>query len=372
MGYRILQTMKSKCLKSRANWYIINIIFVLLADCFCCQSDNRQRLGKTGDKAVIENGYAENSMMRGEDALNKLEANISLLAITFFSSIQYVFLANIPQSVSAFAFLAVTNLIGFLIALAFWARELYRITKKQVLHSFLLAGELFGFNVFLFWGSKGMDASVVSSTTMMYLVFVPIIMLIMRKHISRQSVIAVVVVMLGVFLTLGADPSKFANKNIIYLMLAAIMFALYIVTVDELCTKASPAILAMGQMMFGFVLAFLVWYCQARLKGQSLALPADSSFWSSVIFISLFIRGIYGVVQISAQRYVSTMNTSLIFSTEIVMTLVASPLLSRLLGTETTVITPFKLVGAVLIVVGVLTAEGTFAKLSKGWRKHEI
>ena len=51
--------------------------------------------------------------------MNKLEANISLLAITFFAAIQYVFLANIPADVSSFAFLAITNLIGFLFAAVF-------------------------------------------------------------------------------------------------------------------------------------------------------------------------------------------------------------------------------------------------------------
>ena len=47
--------------------------------------------------------------------MNKLEANISLLIITFFAAVQYVFLAWVPESVSRFAFLCVTNLAGFLV-----------------------------------------------------------------------------------------------------------------------------------------------------------------------------------------------------------------------------------------------------------------
>ena len=56
--------------------------------------------------------------------MNKLEANISLLLITFFASIQYAFLAGVPAEVSQFSFLCVTNLVGFLIMLLFFYREL--------------------------------------------------------------------------------------------------------------------------------------------------------------------------------------------------------------------------------------------------------
>ena len=58
-----------------------------------------------------------------------------------------------------------------------------------------------------------------------------------------------------------------------------------------------------------------------------------------------------------AQRYVSPLNTSLIFSTEIIITMLMSPLLALLFGTQAEPITPFRLAGAVVMVLGILLAD---------------
>ena len=64
--------------------------------------------------------------------MNKLEANISLVIITFFAAIQYVFLSGVPDTVSHFSFLCITNLVGFVITLALFFSELFRVDKKQI------------------------------------------------------------------------------------------------------------------------------------------------------------------------------------------------------------------------------------------------
>ena len=64
--------------------------------------------------------------------MSRLEANISLLIITFLGSVQYIFLAGVPESVSHFAFLCITNLVGFLITLAFFFGELFRTKYYRV------------------------------------------------------------------------------------------------------------------------------------------------------------------------------------------------------------------------------------------------
>ena len=46
--------------------------------------------------------------------MNKTEASVSLFTITFFAAVQYAFLAGVPDSVSHFAFLFITGIVGFL------------------------------------------------------------------------------------------------------------------------------------------------------------------------------------------------------------------------------------------------------------------
>ena len=293
--------------------------------------------------------------------MNKLEAKISLFVITFFAGIQYVFLANIEAAVSRFAFLSVTNFIGFLIAFMAFYGELFRLNKRQVLQSVLLAAEMFLFNVFLLLGASGMDPAVTSFTLTGYLVFIPIIYIFMKKKVSKMSLVGTAVVMAGLLIALETTPAGFADLRILFLIAANVFFALYIVTIERFCDKSNPSILAMGRMFFSFIFAFICWIAEAAITGQGLTLPAGASFWSGVMFISVFVCGFYCVVQIYAQRYVSAMDTALIFSTETVITLTMAPLFALLSGGVSEPVTAFKLIGCAGIVAGVLIADGGVA-----------
>ena len=75
--------------------------------------------------------------------MTRLEANVSLFIITFFGVVQFVFLARVPSSVSHFAFLCITNLIGFLMSLAFFFQELSRLDISQVKHGSVRGTDVF-------------------------------------------------------------------------------------------------------------------------------------------------------------------------------------------------------------------------------------
>lgn len=290
--------------------------------------------------------------------MNRIEANLSLLAITFFAALQYIFLQAVPETVSNFAFLFVTNLIGLAFTLLFFGEELFRIDRKQVLLSALLAAELFAFNILLLMGSKEIDASAVAGIAAMYFVFIPVILVLQHRKVSRNSIEGTILVLAGVFITMGLDLKSFLNVHVIYLVMADLCVALNLLSIEKYCQKSNPAILAMGEMFFGSIFALIGWCTESAFSGSRMSLPSDPAFWSSVFFISVFIRGLYGVVQIYAQRYVTALNASLIFSTEVIITLVFSPLLARQMGMTAQPFTLLKLVGCFIIVGGVLTADG--------------
>lgn len=292
--------------------------------------------------------------------MNKLEANISLFIITFFAAIQYPFLAGVPDSVSHFSFLCITNLIGFLLTLALFFNELFRIDKNQIKQSFYLSGLLFGFNVFLLLGSSGVGATVSACVLSGYFVFIPVLgLLLFKQKPDRNTLVAIAIVLLGLFFMMNADGRSLLNVHILYLVIADVFFALYIMAAGKFTTGSNPSILAMGQMLFTFLISLLFWIGESLVMKQSMTLPKEPAFWGSVIFVSFFIRGLYGIVQIYAQRYSSPLNTSLIFSTEILITMVMSPVLSLLFGTAPETITGYKIIGAVLMVTGILAADST-------------
>lgn len=303
--------------------------------------------------------------------MNKREANVSLFIITFFAAIQYAFLEGVPDSVSHFAFLCVTNLIGFLLTLAVFFSELFRVDRKQIRQSLLLSLELFGFNVFLLLGSS-VGATVSACVLSAYFVFLPLLSLLLFKFKSdKMTLCAVGVVLAGLALMMLEDPAGLKDIHFLYLLIADVFFALYILTVGRFTAGSNPSILAMGQMLFNCLIALLFWVGQSAIQKTPLSLPTDSAFWGSAIFIGFFIRGLYGIVQMFAQRYVSPLNTSLIFSTEIIITMLMSPVLALLFGTQPERITPLRLAGAGVMVLGILLADPSVTGALKRRLRHE-
>ncbi len=304
--------------------------------------------------------------------MNRLTANISLYFITFFAAVQYAFLSNVPDTVSTFAFLSVTNLIGFLILLCVFFRELSRLDKKQVTQSIVLSLELFGFNVFLMLGSRGASATIVACVLSAYFAFIVLIsFLVFHKVPEKNKLTGVLIMLVGVFFMMEVNVRGLMDRKILWLVIADVFFAAYLLTAEKFAVSSNPSVLAMGQTFFSFLLTALFWLGESLLLKKPLYLPSEPSFWGSVFFISFFIRGLYGIVQIYAQRYTSPLNVSLIFSTEIIMTMLASPFLARLLGTEPDRITPLRVIGAFLMMAGILVADSAVAESLKRRLKHE-
>lgn len=303
--------------------------------------------------------------------MNRSEATISLVIITFFSASQYAFLAGVPDSVPQFSFLFITGLVGFLITAFLFFNELSRLDKKQVLQGFLMAVETLAFNLFLLLGS-GVGAMVSSCVVSAYFMFVPLFsFLLFREKPEKHVLLGSAVVLVGLFFMMGADVSGLLDINILYLLLADGSFALYIITAGHFSARSNPALLVMGERFFGCVMALCLWVGQSAVTHTPMALPAEPAFWGSVLFIGIFMRGMYTVVQLYAQRYIDPMRASLIFSTEIIITMAISPLLTLLFGAAPESITPMRIAGAAVMVAGILAADGDFVAGLKRRLRHE-
>lgn len=287
--------------------------------------------------------------------MNKLQANASLLAITLLAGIQYAFLKNVPDSVSHFAFLFITNFIGFLIGMLVLGGELCRADRKQVLCSAALAGLLLGFNLFMLIGAGHLDTIVTSFTITAYIALIPAVSLLFHRRVSGNQIAAMIIVLMGLALSMRIDLRGFLNLYVLCLIAADLFFAFYIVFVEEICGKMNPAVLLIGELFFGSLFSFAGWLIQDGVS--SLTLPKEPAFWGSALFVAFFIRGLYGLVQLYAQRYVSAIQVSLVFSTEIIFTLALAPILSRLMGTEPELMDLFKAAGCVMIILGILAAD---------------
>ncbi len=290
-------------------------------------------------------------------------ATLGLVFITFLASIQYIFLANVPDSVSSFSFVFITNVIGVVILFAIKPKHILSINKKAFCKGAFFAILLTGFNVFVLLGSHNMNSVVVSSLVSLYFVFVTPILLLLRKRVNFFSSIATVLAIIALLLIFGGNVSElFSSREVIFLVIADLFFASYVVSVSILGEGEDSSVLTFSQMSVSAVLSFIGWSIDVASGRASFSIPTDMRFWISAIFIGVFIRAVYGLLQITCQKYVSAIGASLIFSTEIIMTMLMAPVLSKLLGTKHTPATGFQVIGAVILIIATLIVDDTIIK----------
>ena len=213
-------------------------------------------------------------------------------------------------------------------------------------------------------GSAGLSATITAGVLSTYFIFIALSMVIFFKQIpGKNQIVAIILIAIGLFLISNAQISSLLNRHVLYLIIANIAFAAYIITAGNYAASSNPSILALGQMFFCFIGSFILWVGEALFFGADFKLPFDKNFWGSVIYISFFIRGLYGVVQIYAQRYTSPLSVSIIFSSEVIMTMFASPVLTRFFNTQPEEINFTRVVGALIMVLGLLMTEIEFFKI---------
>lgn len=299
----------------------------------------------------LNSGFAQKMGVKGV-------ATAGLLFITFLAAIQYVFLANVPESLSAYSFVFITNLIGMAILFVTRIKHIFLIRKKTLLKGAFFAFLLTGFNLFTLLGSRGMDSVAVSSVVSLYFVFVTPILLLLRKKVNFFSGIATVMAIISLLLIFGGNiEALFQSMNVIYLVIADICFAVYVVAVSNLGADEDSSALTFSQMGFSAGISLVAWMIEASLGKATMAIPTDRAFWISAIFIGIFIRAIYGILQISCQKHVSELSASLIFSTEIIITMLMDPILCKILGTTHTPASLYQVVGALFLIMATLMVD---------------
>ncbi|MCF0132831.1 MAG: SpoIIE family protein phosphatase [Blautia sp.] len=296
--------------------------------------------------------------------MNKKRLSIAgLILITFFASIQYEFLGNVPETVSKFSFICITNLIGFVLLALLQLPKLLKISKKTWAKGFLFSLVLTVMNVFMLLGTKGTEPILSASVLSMYFIFITPLLLLLKKRVNFLSGIASVIAVIGLLLIFEVDLELIIRSyNLVYLLAADLLFAVYVLLISFRGKEEDSVQLTLAQMFFSVLLSLAGWYAESLAGRTTMSFPVGWNFWVSAIFIGVFIRAIYGLLQFSCQKNVSPITASLIFSSEVVMTLLMEPVMIRLHGTEYTLPTGFQVVGCIFFVIAALMADDTVAE----------
>ena len=285
--------------------------------------------------------------------MNKLQANLCLVCVTFLWSTEVIIYACIPESVFPFATTAITNLIGaVLIFLCFFKRikaELSRGGKKLLLRALLLSVLNCSYNVMYQYGLDFFDVSTGAFTLSMTVVILPVILLMRKKNVDKKTWITALLVLIGIAFSYAGKIESINTYGFLTLVVGCMIRAFYIIKLNNCAREHDPVTLSGLISLFVGVISYVIW-----LVFQPATFGAVE--WNSQIIASLFIDAYFIVVfaqtlNIFAQRRANAATATVIYSLEIVFSLIWGLTLPSNLVDP---ITPdvFMLVGAAFVILG--------------------
>ena len=235
--------------------------------------------------------------------------------------------AFVAQSVGmdhlgAFTFNGIRSLIGAAVLLPFIAirnnGQLLPSGKKDRLT--LLSGGL-ACGIFLCIASNLQQLGISHSTvgksafiTTLYIVFVPILGLFLKRKASAQTWMGVVLALLGLYLLCMKDEGFVPTSGDWYLLFCAFFFALQIMAVDHFSPKVDGLMLSMLEFLVTGILSLI---CMLLFEEPSLSAIKDAAF--PIFYAGAFSCGAAYTFQVIGQKYVQPAVASLIMSLESVI-----------------------------------------------------
>ena len=285
--------------------------------------------------------------------MNRLQANICLLAVTLCWSCEVILHAIIPVEINPFATSCVTSLIGAFVLWAYFGRNVvraFRQDKATLMRRVAFLGIMnIAYNVLYLIGLEHFEVSTGAFTASMTVVILPVILLVMRRGVGLHVWISALFVLSGVFLAVYPTLGSLSWQGFGIMTAGCLIRALYIVKLNDYAREHDPLALALGISAFGAIGSFIPWF--AVQPATFFALPWSAELIAAYFIFGYFIVAFATVLNIYAQRRASAAHSTIIYSTEIIFTVIwAVGLPSNII--DATVLTPNIVAGCGLVVVG--------------------
>jgi drug/metabolite transporter (DMT)-like permease len=206
-------------------------------------------------------------------------------------------------------FLAVRFVIAALVMLALFARPVWRMSRQQVLRSLLL-GVIYGAGQLLqTWGLARIAPSVSGFVTGMYVVFTPILaLLLLRQRMSGVVWLAVLLSTAG--LALLSLNGVSVDLGVWLTLASAALYALHIVGLGQWSRQGE----AFGMSAVQMVAIALV--CLLATLPHGPVLPPDRSAWFAVLYMALVAGAGAMLMQTWAQSHLPATRAAIVMTTE--------------------------------------------------------
>lgn len=298
--------------------------------------------------------------------MTRTESHIVLLSITLCWASSYIFIKNLPPTLSPLAYMTLTSGIASIIIVIVFFNKLREFKVKLLMRSAIMAAVICGNLIFESLGLSVIPASTASFVASLNIVFVPLLLLMLKRKPTKNNLLGIVLILIGLTLTSGVDPRFFTDSGVLFMMTACIFMSVYIIIVDNFTKKFDPLLLGVGQMLFTAIIAFVLWSIEE--PRTFLTLDYTNEMLANIFLLAFFARAYAYIMLMYAQKYANPISVTVIASTEPVVTLVLAVLIPNAYGlTES--FTLIKLYGAGFIVIGAICAGTNFLEKPMSFQK---
>ncbi|MCY7186651.1 DMT family transporter [Streptococcus gallolyticus] len=256
----------------------------------------------------------------------------------------YLFMALGASEIPAIELVALRCGLAFLALVLIFNRHLKKTFSWKLMGYSAFAGTLlFAVFYFLIVGVIDTSASTAGFLASTTVVIVPIIRATWtRKLPDLKTIIAIFIVLLGLFLLTGADLSQL-NFGAVMCLASAALYAIYIILSKCFVEKVDAMSLGIWQLGFSSLYALV-----GTLLFETPVLPHTGKVWMAILGLVLVCSAYGWVMQTVVQSYISAEFTSIMFSLEPIFTAIFAFLFfgERLAG--------LSYLGTLLIFLGVL------------------
>ena len=236
-------------------------------------------------------------------------ATLGLLALTAVWGSTFVLIKDVVGRMPVADFLAVRFVIAALVMLALFARPVWRMSRQQILRGLLL-GVVYGAGQLLqTWGLARIAPSVSGFVTGMYVVFTPILALLLLRQ-RMAGVVWLAVLMSTAGLGLLSLNGVSIDLGVWLTLASAALYALHIVGLGQWSRQGE----AFGMSAVQMVAIALV--CLLATLPHGPVLPPDRSAWFAVLYMALVAGAGAMLMQTWAQSHLPATRAAIVMTTE--------------------------------------------------------
>lgn len=291
---------------------------------------------------------------------SKYKGEVNLLIVTLLWSATFVVIKGALTDISSMLFVGLRFLIAGVILLPIVIRK-----KLEWKNSNLFPPIILGVILFIGFSMQTVGLKYTSATKSAFLTgsavaIIPILQLfIERKRPKTGSIIGVAVVLIGILflsggnsiVTLLADIAINFNSGDFLTLICALFFAMYVVYLNMLSSRYNLWMLLIIQIGVSAILAFAMALFFDFINYELLRINFTNQLGFGILYTAIFATLITTTLQTKYQKLVTPTKAGIVYSFEPIFAgIIAFVFLSE-------IITPFGLLGATLIFVGLIISE---------------